>query len=175
MSSRLPIEINPYRLIEQRRILDGQVPLRALSRIQELTSSDEGDVAVYLEFIKTDTGLPTIKGTLQATIPLQCQRCLDLYNFEVNSKLEVVLITTDAEAERLQDSYDTWLVEDDKIFMQDFVEDELLLSLPVIAKHEDCELDEAAKFASFDENSIAIEQMEQKDNPFAVLKDVFKN
>ncbi len=175
MLNRLPIEVNPYYLIEQRRILDGRIPLRTLSRIQELTRSNEGDVAVYLEFIRTDTGLPTIKGTLDTTISLQCQRCLGLYNFEINSEFEVVLITTDAEAERLQDSYDTWLVENDKIFIKDFVEDELLLSLPAIAKHEDCELNEAAKFVAFDVNSIEIKQMEQKDNPFAVLKDIFKN
>jgi len=171
MSTRLPIEVNPYRLVEQRRLLSGNVLLNKMSRIQELTTSDNGEVFVELEFTVTDTGLPTIIGKVSGSIPLLCQRCMDSFEFAVNSDLQVILLKTDAEAERLQDSYDTWLVEDDRIFLQDFIEDELLLVLPVVAKHETCDLNEAALDASFDEEDKDIVQKEASENPFALLKD----
>lgn len=171
MSTRLPIEINPYRLVEQRRLLSGCVLLSQLPRIQELTSSDKGEVSVELEFTVTDTGLPTIIGKIAGSVPLQCQRCMHTFEFVIDSRLDVVLLNSDAEAERLQDSHDTWLVENDRIFLQDFIEDELLLTLPVVAKHEVCDLNKAALDASFDEEEINIEQKEVTENPFALLKD----
>ena len=171
MSTRLPIEINPYRLVEQRRILSGSLLLNKLSRIQELTTSDEGEVHVELEFTETDTGLPTIIGRLLGGVPLQCQRCMHSFDFAVDSHLQVILLNSDREAERLQDSHDTWLVKDDRIFLQDFIEDELLLTLPVVAKHDKCDLNEAAVAASFDEDDKNILQKEETKNPFALLKD----
>ncbi len=175
MSTRLPIEINPYRLVEQRRILTGQLSLKRLSRIQELASAETGEVFVELEFTETDTGLPTVKGKVKGSVPLQCQRCLESFDYSVDSDVEVILLKSDAEAERLQESHDTWLVEDNTIFLQDFIEDELLLSLPVIARHKNCDLDEAARAVSFD---IEVEKEKQKDeneNPFAALKGAFKS
>ena len=171
MSTRLPIEINPYRLVEQRRLLSGSLLLNKLPRIQELTSSDKGEVFVELEFTVTDTGLPTIIGKVTGSVPLQCQRCMHSFEFAIDSRLQVILLSSDAEAERLQDSHDMWLVEDDRIFLQDFIEDELLLSLPVVAKHEVCDLNEAALKASFNEEEINIVQKENAENPFALLKD----
>lgn len=171
MSTRLPIEINPYRLVEQRRLLSGRIVLNDLPRIQELTTSDKGEVSVELEFARTDTGLPTMIGSLKGRVPLLCQRCMKTFDFVVDNPLQVILLKSDAEAERLQDSHDTWLVEDDRIFLQDFIEDELLLRLPLIAKHEECSLDKAAIDASFDEESKSFVQEEETENPFASLKD----
>ena len=171
MSTRLPIEINPYRLVEQRRLLNGRVLLSDLSRIQEFTTSDKGEVSVKLEFARTSTGLPTIIGSLKGVVPLLCQRCLESFDFIVDSSLQVILLRSDAEAERLQDRYDTWLVEDDRIFLQDFIEDELLLTLPLIAKHKECNLNKAAEEASFDKETKHKLQQEETENPFALLKD----
>ena len=171
MSTRLPIEINPYRLVEQRRLLSGQIMLSDLPRIQELTTSNKGEVSVELEFARTDTGLPTMIGSLKGKVPLLCQRCMKSFDFTVDNPLQVILLKSDAEAERLQESHDTWLVEDDRIFLQDFIEDELLLRLPLIAKHEECSLDKAAIAASFDEESKNFLQEEETENPFASLKD----
>lgn len=170
MSTRLPIEINPYRLIEQRRILNGALDLKPLTRLQELSTHDRGSITVELVFEKTDTGLPIISCSMQGTVPLLCQRCLHEFDYVCDHTWQVVLVNTDAEAEQIQVQYEVWTVEDDRIFIQDFVEDELLLSLPVIAKHAQCEVDEAATRASFDEANQQQMQQDEKENPFASLK-----
>ena len=173
MSIRLPVEINPYRLIEQRRILNGDLNLKTLSRLQELSTHDQGRITVELVFKRTDTGLPTIKGKMQGTVPLLCQRCLQSFDYICDHTWQVVLANSDAEAEQVPAQYEAWVVEEDRIFIQDFVEDELLLNLPVIAKHLKCDLNEAAIRASFDQESPQKTQEAATKNPFAALKQLF--
>jgi uncharacterized protein len=173
MFTRLPIEINPYRLIEQRRILNGDLNLKPLTRLQELTTHDKGSITVELVFDKTDTGLPIIRGSMRGTVPLVCQRCLHAFDYVCDHKWQLVLSNSDAEAEQVQENYEAWVVVEDRIFIQDFVEDELLLSLPIIAKHPNCDVDGAAVRASFDEESQYKVQKAETQNPFASLKQIF--
>ncbi len=168
MSKRLPIDIDPFRLVEQRILLCGEMPIKQFPRLEELLADKTGMVDVDLVFGRTKvTALPIIKGCVQTELSLICQRCLDSVPFTVKSDLNIVLITKDAEAERLQGDYDTWLVEDNRIFLQDFIEDELLLALPHSALHNQCEPFKPLIEALPDE--IVAEQ-EDKDNPFAILK-----
>ena len=173
MSTRLPIEINPYRLIEQRRILNGQLLLKHMFRLQELTANTEGDVTVELSFERTDTGLAMIHGSIRTVIPLLCQRCMQSFGYEINKTWQLILVKSDAEAERIQAQYEAWVVEEDRIFLLDFVEDELLLSLPVVAKHNKCDMDKAAMRASFSEEDKQQMQKAEIKNPFASLKAIF--
>ncbi|MGV6809322.1 MAG: YceD family protein [bacterium] len=192
MLARLPVEVNPYRLIEQRRNLQGELALKSLSRLQEyLFNADDsqGHVRVELMFAKNDLGLPVIRGTISAQLVLQCQRCLTGLDYPLHSTIDIVLIRHDAEADRLDEGYDTWLVEDERIFLQDFVEDELLLALPYAPMHTDCEASQplieitpeafAAQQATTQADRMAKNQRSTADiatdstdsqNPFALLK-----
>lgn len=167
MSTRLPVKINPYRLIEQKRSLGGSLALKNMPRLLELILSDKGSVDVALNFMLTETGLPLIKGNIKTNLKMQCQRCLQAVDIAITSQLKVVLIKTDTEAEVLQEGFDTWLVKNESIFLQDFVEDEILLNLPYIAKHEKCEL--AKELSETFSVQVEVEEVERKDNPFTVL------
>ena len=170
MSKRLPIDIDPFRLVEQRILLNGEMPVKQFPRLKKLLATNTGAVQVNLVFERTEiTALPIITGTITGELELICQRCLDSVPFIVKSDLSIILIKTDDQAERLQNDYDTWLVEDDRIFLQDFIEDEILLVLPHSALHDECEpfkpLIEALP-------STVEPQQQENDNPFAILKDL---
>ena len=171
MSKRLPIDIDPFRLVEQRILLSGEMPVKQFPRLKKLLSTNTGVIQVDLVFTRTNvTALPVITGTIAGNLELVCQRCLDAVLFVVKSDLNIVLVKTDAEAKRLQNDYDTWLVEDDRIFLQDFIEDEILLVLPHSALHDECEpfkpLIEALP------NEVVEAQQQENNNPFAILKDL---
>ncbi len=171
MSKRLPIDIDPFRLVEQRILLTGEMPVKQFPRLKKLLSTNIGVMQVDLVFTRTDvTALPIITGTIAGSLELVCQRCLDAVSFIAKSDLNIVLVKTDAEAERLQYDYDTWLVEDDRIFLQDFIEDEILLVLPHSALHDKCEpfkpLIEALP------NEVVDLEQQENNNPFAILKDL---
>lgn len=194
MSSRLPVEINPFRLVEQRRSLVGSLALSRLPRLQDMLCSDDsggyaGGVSVQMDFDRTEIGLPHVSGEIEVQFDLTCQRCLDKLTHSVTIPLNVILVKTDAQAERAPEGFDTYLVEDDRLFMQDFIEDEILLALPLSTMHEECEPakpyiealpeDEVYLGESLDKNldsssvnSLTNNSVEEDvhDNPFAALK-----
>jgi len=131
---------------------------------------------VELIFARNDMNLPVIQGSIAGYLPLTCQRCLSVLDYDFKSDLDVVLIRSDAEADRLEDGFDAWLVEDERIHLRDFIEDEVLLSLPLVSRHEDCEPVKPLIEALPDQ--YVVEQQAQEtvkaddDNPFAVLKNL---
>ena len=168
----------------------GKMPLRQFTRLQELLVSGDGDqnqdqnhgqspeeIDVSLDFTRTETGLPIIKGHVKGELSLECQRCLQPVSYSLDSHLATVLITTDTEAVTLQEGFDTWLLEEDRLFLQDFIEDEIMLALPLVLRHEDCEA-ERPLIEALPEDEIEVEtevetdngQEEEQENPFAVLK-----
>jgi len=184
---RLPVEVDPFRLVEQGRIFDGRIPIGDFPRLKEqlfesvdaVVGNDVNDTAltesvvnVHLEFTRTDTRLPVVRGSISSDLQMTCQRCLKGKDEFFETKLEVVLVSTDAQAEKLQEGFDTWLVEEQQIFLRDFIEDEILLALPQVIAHEEC--DAARKLIeALPENEIAEQETQQKDsNPFAVLKEL---
>jgi uncharacterized protein len=172
MSKRLPIDIDPFRLVEQRLLLSGEMPIKQFSRLKKLLADNAGTVQVDLTFERTKvTNLPIITGKIACDLALVCQRCFGAVPFALMSEIGIVLIKNDAEAKRLQCDYDTWIVENDRIFLQDFIEDEILLGLPHSARHEECEPFKPLIEALPNE---VVPQQQGRDNPFAILKDLKK-
>lgn len=170
MSTRLPVEVNPYRLVEQRRELDGEYELKHFSRIADLLADDSGAVSVELSFLKNESGLSVIKGHVTGEISLVCQRCLEPVSIAIDNSIDLVLVGSDEEAERLQGSYETYLVEEGRIILQDFVEDEVLLNIPQLVMHDECEPFRPLVEATPEVIKQAVQ--EERENPFAVLQNL---
>ncbi len=177
---RLPVEVDPFRLVDQSRIFDGRIPLNDFPRLKEqlfkgenTADIDENIVNVHLEFTRTDTRLPVVRGSISSSLQMTCQRCLKGTEELFETKLEVVLVSSDAQAEKLQEGFDTWLVEEQQMFLRDFIEDEILLALPLVIAHDECDavrkLIEALPEDEIDETAL------ENDNPFAALKDLKLN
>ena len=175
---RLPVEVEPFRLVEQGRLFDGRIPLNDFKRVSELLfkpsdevlNSSQTLVNVHLEFTRTDTKLPIIKGKISSDLKMTCQRCLDEKDESLNINFEVVLVSSDEQAERLQEGYDTWLVDDKTLYINDFLEDEILLAIPFVVAHEDC--NPARDLIEALPEDIDKKLSQEKENPFAVLKDL---
>lgn len=183
MFSRLPVEVNPFRLVEQRKILSGGISQLRMSRIQDLLCDDKDDTAevkVKLAFDRTEIGLPCITGEMEAQLDLSCQRCLSKLPYSLSSTIQVIFVMTDEQAERAQsEGYDTYLVEDERLFLQDFIEDELLLALPLSTMHEDCDAGRpyieglpGDEVVNEIHNETDLAEEGEKENPFAALKNL---
>ena len=176
---RLPVEVDPFRLVEQSRILDGNIPVGDFPRLKELLfdqgEDDEALVRVHLEFTRTDTRLPVVVGQISADLFMLCQRCLSSAIERFDTDFSVVFVSSDQQAEKLQEGHDTWLVEDQRLFLRDFIEDEILLALPLVVSHESCEpVKELIEARPQDSGSVE-ENVDEKVNPFAALKDLKLN
>lgn len=169
MSDRLPERVNPYRLADQGRELEGSYPLNLMPRLAEAVSEVSGEAMVSMVFSRSGAGLAIADGEIQATLVLTCQRCLGLMEYPVKTEISVAFVPDDATAGLIQEDYDAMVVPDE-LFFRDLIEDELMLSLPLIARHESPEsCEETMQDYLHKEFESSTEHVEKKPNPFDVL------
>lgn len=136
MFSTLPDLVDPWRAAESSAIFAGRLPLSALPRLRALLIDTAGDVVYRLAFFRDSGERAVVIGDVDACLSLRCQRCLKAMEHRVNARVELALVAGLDEVERLPDSHDPLLVTDHLIRPLDLIEDELLLGLPQIPRHE---------------------------------------
>lgn len=165
MQNRLPEIIDPLHLADKRGELHGQIPLKRLTRLTEKLVSDDGVVTIDLYFGRKGR-VPTIDGSLKATLQLECQNCLQGVNFDIDHNVNLGIVIKFEQVERLPDEFEPLLIEEETIPLITLVEDELLLHLPDYPKHEhDCMAGNVIKkhTVAFDDAAT------KKTNPFSIL------
>ena len=112
--------------------------------------------------------------TLKGRLHLVCQRCLQDCAVNLDEKRRFILVATEAEADDypLEDEEQEPLVASQHFNLLETIEDEVLLSLPLIPKHPEgfCE-PHATVFGLEDED----DRSDERENPFNVLKNMKKN
>ncbi|MTI64754.1 YceD family protein [Methylophaga sp.] len=167
MRQQLPKEIDPFRFANTGRELDGKVDLAEMPRLAESLRHTDGVVKVWMRFDIDDTGTPFMEGRFETTLSLTCERCLQEMTLPMEIDSLLGLVRHEKLAEKLSDQYEPWVVDDTELTDPvSVVEDELILALPLVPKHdEDCLPDEA-KFSGDEE----VEEKEAKPtSPFSVL------
>ncbi|MCW8827985.1 MAG: YceD family protein [Gammaproteobacteria bacterium] len=167
---RLPVHIDPLRMAETRRVLQGHVELADMVRLGESLMDHSGRVEVSLEFGIDEEGIRYMRGHLSTTVSLECQRCLDTMEFVIDNGFALGMVRNMTEAEALPSHYEPLQLDGKPLFLRDVIEDELLLALPIVARHakQECgvKLDDADAPA---ETGREDRGKEEKDNPFSVL------
>lgn len=160
---RLPDRIDPVRLAEARRVLEGELSIAALPRLVSMLTDDSGSVRVDITCGVDEEGIRYLRGSLDAEVNIQCQRCLESFVLPLHTTFALGVVTHASLAERLPDHYEPLVVGEEPVFLRDIVEDELILSLPIVPKHPEGQCP-AGKGG--DEH---VEE-ERRENPFAALK-----
>jgi uncharacterized protein len=170
MSERLPEHFEANALARRGARFSGSLALAQMPRLADSLQSPDGEVQVELEFALDPDGLVVIRGRIGAQLALTCQRCLESMTLPVDRSFTLGVVATEALAERLPESYDPLVDGGQPVSTRDMVEDELLLSLPLVPMHpaEQCP---AARQPPADGES---EQPERpaRENPFAVLAEL---
>ncbi len=150
-------------MVAARRQFEGRVPLSALARLQGSLADAEGECGFTLEFGHDALQVPYVELTLDAGLPLVCQRSLERFVFPVQATQRLGLIRDEAEEAALPPGYEPLLVPEDGMLRPlDLVEDELVLALPVVPVAPGSEPVEATWAASEEEQKAA--------SPFAALE-----
>jgi uncharacterized protein len=165
----LPKTLNPFRYADQSKDLQGHIAVHLMSRLAEMLVDSEGVVNIELEFGRDEQRLRILKGRLTAELNLLCQRCLHPVKKTINSEFQLGIVMSDEQAQNLPRVYEPLLVEDEELVLLDVIEEELILSLPMFAYHDDCEPEEYDQGDV--EESVETED-EEKENPFAVLSEL---
>lgn len=135
MSSTLPDLLDPWRAIAARAEFAGTLPLSRFSRLRDGLSDTGGELRFRLVFSRDSERRGVILGEIGARLSLVCQRCMGSFDHDVDSLIELAIVSGLDEARGLPERYDPLLVTGDPIRPADVLEDELLLALPQIPMH----------------------------------------
>jgi len=161
----LPLKFDPFRFADHSLSLSGTLSIRDMSRLRSSLSSDEGEVQVDLVFGVDEEGIRNVKGHITTGLILQCQRCLEPFRYEVNGDVMSGIVRTEKEADRLPERYNPLLVTDPLLVLGEMVEDELIVSLPIVPMHkiDDCKAKQVLE-------SVSGDSVEKRENPFKVIE-----
>lgn len=161
-NGNLSLKVDPFRLAEQCVEMEGVLQVKNMGRLCSGLYSPEGEVKVKLRFDKDRQGIRFLRSQTEARVMLQCQRCMEPYSHEIKNDSMLGIIAAEEESNDLPGRYDPVVAKDGILMIQDMVEEELILSLPIVAMHQpkDC------KVKSESESEMAVE----KENPFKVIE-----
>jgi uncharacterized protein len=144
---------------------EGVTPVAEMSRLNKDCADHSGSISWAVDGATSKQGYPQLTLSVQGTVQLECQRCLTPFSFEMDSSTVLLLGKDDAHADEIEEiiadeSIDV-IVGSRSCDLRDLIEDEALLALPQVPKHEVCPDSETVDALKSD-----------KPSPFAGLKDL---
>jgi uncharacterized protein len=142
---------------------EGVTPVAEMSRLNKDCADHSGQIAWRVDGTTSKQGYPQITLSVSGTVQLVCQRCLTSYAFEMDSSTVLMLGKDDEHADEIEEvladeSIDV-IVGSRSCDIRDLIEDEALLALPQVPKHDVCP-----------DNQLLDVLRNEKPSPFAVLK-----
>lgn len=164
----LPRLVEPRKLALQGTALLGSLTAKQLPRLADVVERVAKPAEVSLGFYIDDYSKKVVKGEVDVEVYLPCQRCLQPFQYTLQSSFEVAVVFTDEEAEQLPKHLEPWVVPEFEGDLHQLVEEEILLALPFVAMHPESE---CSGFKLVDDLSDTDEKgsASEKANPFSVL------
>ncbi len=171
MVASLPKFIDPLALADKNAKIEGQLSLDGFERIAELLFNGGGFVDCRLNFFK-EGNLTKISGHLSGEMMLKCQRCLEPLHWRIDAHIKLGVVKSLDMIDRLPEGFEPFLIEnEEKIALKDVIEDELLLIIPNVPKHQgNCSAVSQAQQVA----GLSSDKLNSIKNPFSILAD-FKN
>ncbi|MGH8461441.1 MAG: YceD family protein [Stenotrophobium sp.] len=161
----IPQKIRASTALEQRAHYVGKLAMDSLPRLAEVLGP-EGVFQVDLQFGHV-AGHARVSGRVTGAAVLSCRSCGQDYSTALDCQVDLRLVQSDAEAQQVLHDCDPYQVQDDTLPLQELVEDEVLLALPLLPRCNSCE---NAKPDAPQAQSAEVRRVEAAAGPFAVLK-----
>ncbi len=163
----LPKKVDPRKLADREAEITGIAEVSAMPRLCSLLVDSHGEIHVSLKFAVDEQRLRVVTGSAHGSVMQTCQRCLEPVAVDVEAKVNLAMVLNEEQAKNLPRYYDPLIVEAEDVELLSLIEDELILSLPLVAYHEDCSIQ-----TSFGDADEAARTQENKPNPFSVLAEL---
>lgn len=127
-----PLEVD--RLSRGAATLDFDIALAQLSRLRSRAELIGGTVRGSVRFGR-DARVAVADVSLEGTAQLRCQRCMRAMVLPLSAHTRVALLASAAEASTIPEPLEPVLASDGRISLAELVEEEVLLSLPIVPMH----------------------------------------
>lgn len=129
---------SPHELeaLGQRKVqLNGEIGATRLTRLRESLNSGEGSVRASLKFGQQGEGYVTVDLHYETNLELACQRCLEPMKEKEVGRVLLVVLEDDSMAAGAPAGYEPIMLSGGRFQPAEVIEDELIVSLPLIPRH----------------------------------------
>lgn len=138
---------------DRQTVLRGEIELRRFVRLRDLLYTDDGTVSASLKFVERHAGWVGVELEYQTQVQLVCQRCLEPFPYALHAHLGIGLVDSEAMEQYLPEAYEPTVLEESRLMPAQLIEDELIIALPLVPRHEhraECEFAERERNVSED-------------------------
>ncbi len=164
MLDRLPIFIDPLKFSERRKKLSGTLEISELTRLSDILLDNTGKVEVDFSFDK-EGRMATIRGEIRVNLKLECQSCLELIDWHEIHSFKLGVVSSLEQANNLSIDLEPLILNDERISVNELVEDELLLALPDFPRHKHVCVETNETLPATEKDK----EQSNSNNPFSVL------
>lgn len=116
----------------------GNIIAAGLARLVEELREPGGDIEFQIKPVAREDAHAAIEVSVVAELKLTCQRCLGALDYSVRSKRQIVFVTPALLPEiDDEDEFADFVPIDSKFELRELIEEEVLLSLPMVPVHDD--------------------------------------
>jgi uncharacterized protein len=168
---KLPNLVDPVKNATIRSDYRGVILSSEMPRLLGAVADIAKEIDVEIKFAKDEQGLTYFQGHMACSTSLICERCNEVFGhlIDVSFCFSPVQSAKEKVEDELPDVYEPVEVnEQGEISLFQTLEDELILSLPIVALHAEKDCKQKRNNMSFGK----IEPVDERPNPFAVLKEL---
>lgn len=134
--NQLPVEIDPIALAQKEASLKGNYRLGSFQRLKSMVKNSDLRAEFMLQFERNEQGIPIITGSIHVGVDLICERCGELVHFDFELSPRLAPVLNENRARELPDDYEPLVTQGLPVLLASLIEDEILLAIPMIPKHE---------------------------------------
>lgn len=109
-------------------------PVSALPRFAAGLAGPGGQVEARFSF-QAVQGFPALDGAVATQVQATCQRCLEPFLLDLSAELHIAFTGEDEDEAQVPAPYEALVLGDTRVVLRDLVEDELLLTFPLVPMH----------------------------------------
>ncbi len=165
-----PERIEPFKFAALGKLIDGIFATAYFNRLCQELNSDKGEIACKINgLVDQETGRKMLRLEVSGQVELICQGCTEPFMHQLEHIAIMYPCYNEEQMKQVPDDGEPVLAEEDGLDIKSAVEDELILSLPLIPLYGECEELAAYEVGELPEQTV---EEAEKDNPFAALKNL---
>ena len=161
----IPRYIEPRKFVNHAVVLQGEVATDGLTRFAEASIKAE-HIEVELTFSFDEERRRTVTGWAKANLWVECQRCLELMTYVIETDIAWAIVWDEEKARQLPSRLEPWIAGEDAEDLYAMIEEELLLALPTAPTHQELCIDSALLSSG---EVVEDDEIIEKQNPFSAL------
>ena len=171
----IPTYVDTRKFFLQQGVICGSMSLERLPGFRDCLIDDEASIQIQLRFSIDESQQRLIQGTLQASVHVSCQRCLQPLAIELADDIRLALIDNEDAIGTLNGSWDPWICADHKLELAGLVDEQLMLCMPIVNLHSSGDCLAGVNYNTGANDGPLDARTESSENPFSVLKALKEN